>query len=129
MYKITAMARHNDNAPIGYTCPIINSVIDRMKLAKNEADYISKHSQEEDSTGGASIILEELSNAIEEIEDVRSANSELRDWGNEEYNRAEEVERERDEAIRDKEYLQEEIDELKVKIEELETQLSEAEIT
>ena len=116
------MARYNDNAPIGHTCPIIDSVIGKMESAKNEADYISKH-PEEDSIEEANTILGELIDAIKEIEDVRSANSELRDWGNEEYNRAEEAEGERDEAIKDKEYLQEEIDELKAKIEELEYNL------
>lgn len=121
------MARHNDNAPIGHTCPIIDNVIGKMESAKNEADYISKH-PEEDSSEEANTILGELVDAIKEIEDVRSANSELRDWGNEEYNRAEEAEGERDEAIRDKEYLQEEIGELKAKIEEMETQLSEVEM-
>lgn len=111
-----------DNAPIGNTCPIIDNVIGKMDVAKDEAEYISNH-PEEDSSDEANNILAELTDAIKEIEVVRNANSELRSWGNEEYNRAEEAEKERDEAIRDKEYLQEEIDELKSKIEELEAQL------
>ena len=118
------MARYNDNAPIGHTCPIIDNVIGKMESAKNEAEYIFKH-PEEDSSEEANTILGEMVDAIKEIEDVRSANSELRDWGNEEYSRAEEAEGERDEAIKDKEYLQEEIDELKAKIEKLENQLNE----
>ena len=59
-------------------------------------------------------------NAIAEIEEVRDANSSLREWGNEEYNRAEEAEEERDQAIRDKECLEEETEELRAKVEELE---------
>jgi chromosome segregation ATPase len=121
------MGRYTDNAPIRHTCPIIDNVIGKMESAKYEAECISEHS-EEDSSEYANTIRGELIDAINEIEDVRSANSELRAWGNEECNRAEEAEGERDEAIRDKEYLQEEIDELKAKIEELETQLSEVEM-
>ena len=117
------MGTYNDNAPIGHTCPIIDNVISRMESSKEEADYISLH-PEEDSSEEANTISNEIKIAILEIEDVRSANSELRDWGNEEYSRAEEAEKERDEAIRDKEYLQEEIDELKAEIKELENQLS-----
>ncbi|MFV0556976.1 MAG: hypothetical protein ACK5LM_07755, partial [Lactovum sp.] len=59
----------------------------------------------------------------------RSANSELRDWGNKEYNRAKEAEEKRDKAIREKEHLQKIVDELKIKIEELEIQLSIVKIT
>jgi chromosome segregation ATPase len=115
------MAR--DNAPIGNTCPIIDSVIGYMESAKGEAEYIKKN-PEIDSSDEAVNIIGELASAISEIENVRDANSELREWGNNEYERAESAEGERDDAIRDKEYLQDEIDELKAKIEELEAELS-----
>ena len=116
------MARYNDNAPIGHTCPIIDSVIGKMESAKNEADYISKH-PEEDSIEEANTILGELIDAIKEMKMLEAQIVSYGIGGNEEYNRAEEAEGERDEAIKDKEYLQEEIDELKAKIEELEYNL------
>jgi len=116
------MAR--DNAPIGNTCPTINEVISNMESAKGEAEYIRKN-KDEDSTEEANTIISELESAINDMENIRNDNVELRQWGNDEYERAESAESDRDDAIRDKEYLQEEIDELKQKIEELECELSE----
>lgn len=113
------MSRHYDNAPIGNTCPIIDNIIGKMEIAKREAEYLLKQ-KDIDVDEEANSIVGEMLDAIHEIEKVRAANSELRDWGNEEYKRAEEAERERNEAIRDKKFLQEEIYELKAKIEELE---------
>lgn len=118
------MARYNDNAPIGHTCPIIDNVIGKMELAKNEAEYICKHPKE-DSSEEADSILYELIEAIREIEDVRSANSELRDWGNDEYDRAEENEKENDQLRRDIEYLGEIIDSLRSEIEDMKLENSE----
>ncbi len=115
------MAR--DNAPIKHTCPTIDNIIGKMESARGEAEYISKH-PEEDSTDEARTIIDELCDAISDMENIRSDNSELRDWGNEEYERADYAEGERDDAIKDKELLQEEIEELKAKIDELENELS-----
>jgi hypothetical protein len=107
-----------DNAPINNTCPVIDNIIGLMESARNEADYI-KANPEEDSTEESGIILDELFDAIKGMEDIRDANSELREWGNAEYERADNAESERDDAIREKEYLQEEIEGLKAEIEEL----------
>lgn len=120
------MARYNDKAPVGNTCPIIDSVISYMDSAKGEAEYI-KANPEEDSTNEAVNIISELASAISEIENVRDANVELRQWGNDEYERADEAEGERGDAIRDKEYLEDEIEQLKARIEELEEELSNVE--
>lgn len=122
------MARYRDNAPVGHTCPLIDGIISRMESAVNEAEYIYKNTEDEDAKDGSDSIIHELSFAIKEIEDIRSANSELRDWGNELHNRVEGLEEDIDDAIRDKEYLQEEIDDLKAKIEELEAELGDVDI-
>jgi hypothetical protein len=97
-----------------------------MEYAKGEAEYISKH-PEEDSSDEARMIISELCDAIEDMENIRNDNLELREWGNDEYKRAEELESERDEAIKEMEYYKEEAEELKIKIEELESELSEVE--
>ena len=109
-----------DNAPIKNTCPTIDNIIGRMESALAEAEYIYKH-PEEDSTDEAGTIISELANAIVDMENIRDDNTELRAWGNEEYERAEYAEGERDDAIRDTEILREELEELKTKIEELES--------
>jgi len=119
------MSRYNDNSPVDWTCPIIDSVITSMEEAKNQAEYVSKHKQpKEDVHDEMILIIAELVDGINEIEKIRSANIELRDWGNEQHNRAEEVEEERDEIIRKNEWLIEEIEELKTTIEELEEKLT-----
>lgn len=68
---------------VGYTCPTINSVISKMESAINELNYLKRCPSEHiyDSTEEG---ISCLKDAIEEMEDIRRANSELRDWGNEE---------------------------------------------
>jgi ElaB/YqjD/DUF883 family membrane-anchored ribosome-binding protein len=107
-----------DNAPIKHTCPIIDSIIAEMESAKGEAEYILKN-KNEDSEIEARAIIVALESAIGIIEDVRTANSTLREWGNDEYERAEEAEKREAEALREIEDLKDRILELKDNIEEL----------
>jgi len=114
--------RNYDHAPIKNTCPKIDSIIDRMEKVKQEAEYINNNPNE-DSSQESSTIIDEIFEAIKEMEEIREANSKLRDWGND---LAEEL----DEAISDKENLAElhnesleEVDNLTDKIEELTKQL------
>jgi|GEM_PF-2338118 len=116
----------SDKAPISNTCPTINSIISKMESALNDAKYILNH-PEEDSTDEAKLIIEELTDAISGMEDIRTDNHTLREWGNEEYDRADYAEDERDDALRDKELLEDEVSELKSKIEELEEELKNVE--
>jgi len=118
------MARYNDNAPIGNTCPTIDNIIGKMEYAKGEAEYILKH-QEEDSKHEANSILGELIDAISDMESIRSDNQELRQWGNDEYNRAEDANSYRGEAVKRCEDLETEVDSLKAQIEELQEKPSE----
>jgi chromosome segregation ATPase len=112
----------SDKAPIGNTCPTIDSIVSKMEYAKGEAEYINKH-KDEDPTQEANTIISELQDAINDMENIRDDNAELRQWGNDEYERAENLESERDDALRDKENLEYEVDELKEKIAELELEL------
>ena len=68
------MDRRYDNSPVAYTCPLIDDVIG--VLEKSRCDF-NDH---------------EVYNAIKTLEEIRSATSELRDWGNRLYARVEELE-------------------------------------
>lgn len=112
------MSRYTDNAPIGNTCGMIDNIIGRMEQARNEAEYINNH-PEEDSSGEAVSILDELYFAIKEMEDIRNANSELREWGNEQHDRADEAENERDDLLLEKERLEDRVDTLEAELNEV----------
>lgn len=58
------------------------------------------------------------------MEKIRSDNSELRDWGNECYNRAEEIEKERDSLVDKVEELEEQIRGMHDDIVDLEEEIS-----
>lgn len=101
------MARYRDQAPVGNTCPLIDEVISAV----------------EDATFEENIWWDKESvTAI--LEKIRSANSELREWGNYEYERAEDAEKERDNFEAEKLDLEEELRELKERVAELEEELS-----
>lgn len=110
------MARYNDCAPVKPTCPIINGIIDNMEAAKNEAEYLMKNLSG-DYSEYARVAFEELHTAIVDIELVRDANSELRDWGNEQFERAEYAEKELELAQIEVEELKEELEYLKEQLE------------
>ncbi len=77
------MGRNKDNAPVGNTCPMIDEVISAIESA--DWSEVSFHTAE----------------SVKEImEKIRSANLELRNWGNEECNRANSFERDFDDAER-----------------------------
>jgi sugar-specific transcriptional regulator TrmB len=99
-----------DNAPIGNTCTTINSIIAKMEEAKNEAVWCLRNIDEE-HTGELNNIISEIYDAIDEIEQIRSDNSTLRDWGNELYYEKDELERENDDLLLKIENLESELDE------------------
>jgi chaperonin cofactor prefoldin len=72
-----------DNAPVRNTCPTIDNVIYKIETAIDEAESIIK----------------KLSEALREMETIRDDNTTLREWGNEQYDRAETAEAERDEFL------------------------------
>jgi hypothetical protein len=94
-----------DNAPIGNTCPSIDAIIGTMEQAKDEAVYIHNNA-EGDFLDSANEIIFQLEQAIKEMENIRDANSLLREWGNEQYERADEIQEKLDDALRDIEYLE-----------------------
>jgi hypothetical protein len=68
------MSRNEDRAPVPHTCPIIDEVISALLSAEfSEGDYWDSK------------------RAIEIMENIRIANSKLREWGNEECQRANDI--------------------------------------
>ena len=102
------MARRGDNAPIGHTCPKIDSVISEIHSLYLSSEEMSKTQY---------TLFEKL------MEEIRLANSTLREWGNEQYERAEEFERDLDHANGEISDLKDEVESLKSEIKELENNL------
>ena len=100
------MGRFNDNAPVGNTCPIIDDVV----------SYI-EHFREEFSNEDNDI---DFHFALGVMEDIRSANLELRNWGNDLYQELEELKKERDNLIDELNDSEEELERANSKIDELE---------
>jgi len=80
------MGRYTDNAPIDNTCPKIDSVISFIK-------GIGWNLEDEDEL----LLSKESKAIIEVLEEIRTANSTLREWGNQEFQEKEYFEKERDE--------------------------------
>lgn len=107
------MGRYTDYAPVGNTCPMIDKVISSINgFDFTEEDY--------------SVYNKDRIEAIDLMEKIRSANEELRLWGNDEYQNVKSLTEERDELERINSDLQDEISELKSVIAELEQNLREA---
>lgn len=99
------MARYNDNAPIGNTCPMIDEVIAFIEHLRFE------HSNDDNS--------KDFKDALGLMEDIRKANKSLRDWGNEEYKRAEDAEDDCGRAKKEVSQLEDEVADMQKEIDSL----------
>ena len=106
------MARRGDNAPIGHTCPKIDSVISQIHALYMSSEEMSK---------------QEYSYFEKLMEEIRTANSTLREWGNEQCEKAEEFEKDYDNSQREISDLKNEVESLKSEVKQLEKDLSETE--
>lgn len=70
------MARKRDNSPCPNTCPLIDEAIEVLR--NSECGYNT----------------DVVNSAIDALEKVRSYNAELRTWGNEQHERADDAEAE-----------------------------------
>lgn len=100
------MPRYDDNAPVGYTCPMIDGVLDTIRTLYRSSEEMSKG---------------ELDYFEKTIEKIRSHNGTLRDWGNELYKEKEELENEVNE-------LKSTIEDLESKIEDLQSEIKQLEV-
>lgn len=96
-----------DNAPVSQTCPKIDDVLATVKEIYMTSSEISKG---------------ELQSIEKTMEQIRSANLELRNWGNDQYDRAEELEKEMEYYKDLAESRESEIKELEKEIKELSSQ-------
>ena len=103
------MARTSDNSPVGNTCPIIDSV----KSFINDIEY------SEDHDGRLTKY------ALDNLEEIRNANSTLRDFGNAQYALRETYENKCDELSDKISSLENDIQNLEDVIKKLENQIDE----
>lgn len=103
--------RRADNAPIGNTCPDIDSVINVLSGVADRIDQIASRLSEEfageiDDLETQAMNLRQLfEGRRSNLEELRSANETLRSWGNTECERAED-------ALADVKALQRQVSEL-----------------
>lgn len=102
------MGRNRDNAPVKNSCPFINEIISAIQSADWSEAYWTKG---------------ELEGKMEEI---RRMNEQLRDWGNEQYQRAEDNEREMEIQSSKIEELNEDISNLQDELNTLKSELDES---
>lgn len=100
--------------PIRHTCPDIDIIVKQAK----EIQGMCK-SPDDDQEYNYRCISDLASDIISQIEDLRSSNSTLRDWGNDLNDELESVEKERDDLQQTVWNLEGEIDDLKKEIKEL----------
>ena len=74
------MARYRDNSGIDNTCPKIDRVI----------SLIDSFDPEDEA------VISDLQDALILMQEIREANANLREWGNEQYDSFYEIEKERD---------------------------------
>lgn len=100
---------HSDRAPVGNTCPDIDSIIAVLEGVADRLDEVAGKTEDTtaaDEVGTQAINLRELfSGRRSALEELRSDNDQLRRWGNAETERA-------DSAESDAKSLQRQIDEL-----------------
>lgn len=100
--------------PIRHTCPDIDAVVEKAKEIQN----ICK-SPDDDHEYNYWRISDLTSDIISQIEDLRSSNSTLRDWGNDINDELERVEEERDDLQQMVWNLEDDIDYLKSQLKEM----------
>jgi len=104
-----AMSRYSDYSGVPHTCPKIDEVIDFL----NGIDWDLDDDDERD-------LAHESTKMIEVLEEIRTANSTLRDWGNN-------MCRERDEAQQDLEYYQSKNEDLEKEVKNINDEVKELE--
>ena len=102
--------------PIGHTCPDIDVIVEKAK----EMQSMCKSPEDDDHEYNYRCISDLASEIISQIEDLRSSNSTLREWGNDINNELEDAEAENDKLQQKIEELVEEIIDLNYQINELE---------
>lgn len=77
---------------ISNTCPDIDYIIKQIKYCMKEATAAEKYDESSDKNDSFKSIENELSGLERLLEDLRTANSALREWGESEMDRANKAE-------------------------------------
>lgn len=101
--------------PIRHTCPDIDVIVEQAKEIKS----ICKSPDDSEHEFNYRCISDLASDIISQIEDLRSSNSTLRDWGNDINDELERVEKERDDLQQMAWNLEDDISNLKHEVKEL----------
>lgn len=116
------------SAPVKNTCPDIDKVVDAIasaySMARDARIAFSKET-EVDASGIFNDIENELYGLTRTLEDLRTDNGSLRDWGHELDKELEEAANQIADLETEKEELREDVEKLKAQIEQLEKELSE----
>jgi uncharacterized coiled-coil DUF342 family protein len=105
------MGYYRTTEPVGNTCPLIDRVLEFL----NHIEF-----DDQDDFNG-----KDIDENIALLEEIRDANSKLRDWGNENAKQADELEEERNDLQKKVKELEEEVEDYKNEIEDLEKQIEE----
>lgn len=130
LLKIKIMSRRRGE-PVKNTCPDIDSIISTITAICKQMESCN----DEDEKDALLECISDWKSDLEsigvgkwnELEDLRSANAALRDWGNEMYNDAESLESARDDFERKYEDEKEKVSKLEDEIEDLKSEISELE--
>lgn len=82
----------NRREPVGNTCPTIDNLIKRINSIEKEIDSLNKLDLDDDVKYSVREIEDLIYRFNDSLEELRSANSSLRDWANnciEEYDKME----------------------------------------
>ncbi|WP_208630916.1 hypothetical protein, partial [Ralstonia insidiosa] len=121
--------RRGDNAPVGQTCPLIDEVISTIDNAAERV--LAEMDQESIPSATQNIVAEFMVDLValtqgrqSLLERIRSANDELRTWGNDEYRQRADVEDERDALERKVSALEDEVADLKAELSDALSQIA-----
>lgn len=118
------MARYRDNAPIKNTCPDINQMQSNLEsMARILEGFHTEDKWQEKEIIDSIYDLYQMSKSLENL---RNQNQELRDWGNSECARVEELEKDLDYANQQLSELESDLKYANERISDLENQLEES---
>ena len=89
----------NRREPVGNTCPIIDDLIKRINSIKKEIDCLYKIDLEDDVKHSIVEIEDLIYGFDDSLEDLRTANSSLRNWAKDCIEEYDKLEKEHEEEI------------------------------
>ena len=87
------------NEPVKNTCPIIDKLIKQINSIERELKYLKAFDLEENISSTVGEIESNIYDFEYDLEQLRSANSALRDWGNDCVSEYDKMERDYEEQI------------------------------